>query len=599
MQAAWNFNVRASADLQKAITDGFVAQASELSASADESGIGEKARNARLANARSILSVAKKVAVLANAARVLEIDVYDVIGDGWFYGLSARYMRDVLRYSGDADVIRLRINSDGGSAMEAFAIYNLLVAHRGGVEVQVDGRACSAASVIAMAGDKITMMASSWMMIHCAAGYAEGDPQALRDWADVLDKITAQAADIYAARTKLSAERVLELMKAETWMTAAEAKALGFADVVEPLKSKPSENMRSLATMRLEDFKNVPDELRATIEAARLSATSASQPSAVLKAVPYKKYPLDEDSSWDAAAAVERIRKWASSDDSGDEDKIDWSKYRRAFTWYDDANAETFGAYKLPHHDVVDGELKTVRAGVIAAGNAVNGARGGVDIPEDELPAVRAHLAKHYAEWDAKAPWDEEARAPARAATLEAAAAPGTPAPAAAQPAQAAQVAAPSTSSQAAPAAVGTNPTAGGGKKRTKAMDLKTLMAEHPELFAAVKKLGSDEGVKLGVEQERKRCNAHVKMATKTGAVDIAHKAIESGADLSDQEVIADYMSASMNRGDRNARQTETAAATAATAGAPAAAAAAGATAELDYQDRVVAAYDRQQGVST
>jgi hypothetical protein len=84
---------------------------------------------------------------------------------------------------------------------------------------------------------------------------------------------------------------------------------------------------------------------------------------------------------------------------------MDWAKYRRGFAWYDSKNVETFGGYKLPHHDVKDGKLVTVRRGVIAAGNAVQGSRGGVDIPSVDLPGVKAHLGKHYGSMDMTPPW--------------------------------------------------------------------------------------------------------------------------------------------------------------------------------------------------
>jgi HK97 family phage prohead protease len=115
--------------------------------------------------------------------------------------------------------------------------------------------------------------------------------------------------------------------------------------------------------------------------------------------VPYEATPTLDSDSWDADAALARVRAWA-----GGEDNMDWAKYRRAFAWYDAENAETFGAYKLPHHDVRDGELVVSRAGVIAAMQALLGARGGVDIPESDRKGVYEHLAKHYAQFDMEPP---------------------------------------------------------------------------------------------------------------------------------------------------------------------------------------------------
>jgi hypothetical protein len=116
--------------------------------------------------------------------------------------------------------------------------------------------------------------------------------------------------------------------------------------------------------------------------------------------VPYQGYPVITG-TWDSKAAEKRIRAWA-----GGEDNISWPKYRRAFTWYDSSKPEIFDSYKLPHHDVMDGELRTHRSGVIAAGNAVQGARGGVNIPDSDKAGVRSHLGRHYKQFDMQPPWE-------------------------------------------------------------------------------------------------------------------------------------------------------------------------------------------------
>jgi ATP-dependent protease ClpP protease subunit len=585
MSNACEFIVRASSDVQQSIVAGFTAQAAEVRARADEEGLKDTERSALLSASRAATAAVGKVAKLADGEGVLEVDIYDIVGDYYYGGMSARYMRSVLQYAPAAKMIRLRINSNGGDVIEGFAIYNLLAAHAARIEAQVDGLAASIASVIAMAADKITMAASSWMMIHNPWGSAQGEAHVLRGWADVLDKMGVQAADIYAARTKLSQSRVLEMMKAETWLTAEEAMGLGFADAVTSVKKSSA---RAYAMMRVDDFENVPEKLRQKIESARTQAharraglhpLSAEESSAGLKVVPFKSYPLKDDGNWDGAEVVMRLREWASSDGSGDHGTIDWIKYRRAFTWYDSENPEIFGSYKLPHHDVEDGELVTSRGGVLAAGAAMSGSRGGVSIPDSEVPAVRSHLARHYEEFELVAPW--EAQDSSQSGAL-----PESPAAAVAQAsaATAERVAV----SPAASAAIDQNP-ADGGLTTRQSMDIKLLKEQHPDVYKAVLQEGVDQGVKQGVEQERKRCSAHVKMARNTGANDIAHKAIEGGASVLDEEIHAEYMSAAMNRQDRTARQTESEATAAATAGAAAAAATATTAPAQDLGDKVVA----------
>ncbi|MEM4728027.1 MAG: hypothetical protein QXD04_07225, partial [Candidatus Bathyarchaeia archaeon] len=111
-----------------------------------------------------------------------------------------------------------------------------------------------------------------------------------------------------------------------------------------------------------------------------------------------------ETHEWDADAADQRIRRWASSDGSGDKDKIDWTRYRQAFAWYNDEDPENFGSYKLPHHDIVDGELRVVWRGVASAMAALMGARGGVELPTGDRRGVFQHLARHYAQFDREPP---------------------------------------------------------------------------------------------------------------------------------------------------------------------------------------------------
>ena len=134
-----------------------------------------------------------------------------------------------------------------------------------------------------------------------------------------------------------------------------------------------------------------------------------AQVTAIKAVVPFQDLPLaSEDRSWDADAARARVAKWASSDGSGDKDKIDWGKYRKAFVWYDAKNAENFGAYKLPIADVIDGKLMAVPRAIFAAAAAIQGARGGVNIPDSDIPAIKRHLERYYREMEKEPPWAEK-----------------------------------------------------------------------------------------------------------------------------------------------------------------------------------------------
>lgn len=117
----------------------------------------------------------------------------------------------------------------------------------------------------------------------------------------------------------------------------------------------------------------------------------------------FQDLPLAErDRAWDGDAADKRVREWA---DAGDEPD---ARYRDAHVWYDADSKDQFGAYKLLIADVIDGRLKAVPRAVMAAGNVMQGARGGVDLPKGDIERVKSHLAKYYAKMGETPPWDAD-----------------------------------------------------------------------------------------------------------------------------------------------------------------------------------------------
>jgi len=123
----------------------------------------------------------------------------------------------------------------------------------------------------------------------------------------------------------------------------------------------------------------------------------------VKAAVPFQDLPLaSKDRAWTADAAISRVREFTDSTDEPG------SKYRRAFVWFDSADASNFGAYKLPIADVIDGRLTAVPRGVFAAAAAVQGARGGVDVPDADRAGVIRHLERYYAKMGLDSPFGDE-----------------------------------------------------------------------------------------------------------------------------------------------------------------------------------------------
>lgn len=129
----------------------------------------------------------------------------------------------------DTPNLTVRINSYGGSVSEGLAIYSLLSEFKGHVKTIVDGFACSAASVIFMAGTERVVPENGLLMIHNAWTEARGDSNAMKKVAEDLEKITQPSVNIYVSKTGLSEEKVKEMMDREEWITSKEAYELGFS----------------------------------------------------------------------------------------------------------------------------------------------------------------------------------------------------------------------------------------------------------------------------------------------------------------------------------------------------------------------------------
>jgi len=189
-------------------------------------------------------------AVRARAAGT-EVSIYDEIGA---YGVSAKSFLDELGALPDDGPLTLRLNSPGGSVFDAVAIYNALKRHAGPVSVWIDGIAASAASYIAMAGDEVVMPENAFLMIHDPSGLVMGTADDMRAMAEALDKIKGSLVAGYVAKSGGSEDDIAALMAKETWLDAAEAVELGFAD-------RLAEPVRIAARFDIGRFRNAPPAL--------------------------------------------------------------------------------------------------------------------------------------------------------------------------------------------------------------------------------------------------------------------------------------------------------------------------------------------------
>ena len=207
----------------------------------------------------------KRIFMAAVKASILEILVYDEIGENFWTGggITPATVAAAIKAAGAFESIALRINSPGGSAFDGVAIYNLLRAQAKPIEVFVDGIAASAASVVAMAGDTINMGTGAMLMIHNAAWGCYGDAQALRAAADVIEGISVTIGEIYVKRTGQDAAAVKTIMDAETWMGGDEAVEKGFAtQTVEQTDEQVAQAQQLARKFNLRAFQHAPEGLK-------------------------------------------------------------------------------------------------------------------------------------------------------------------------------------------------------------------------------------------------------------------------------------------------------------------------------------------------
>lgn len=195
----------------------------------------------------------------------------DGVGELYIYGdivryrwddsdTSAKSFKEDLDNLGDIHTLNLYINSPGGSVFEGVAIYNILKRHKAKINVHVDALAASIASVIAMAGDSITMPSNAMMMIHNPWTITWGNAAELRKVADDLDRIGASMRQTYLDRSgdKMSEEKLIEMLEAETWLTAKECQEYGLCDVVE----QENQAAACISEELFAQYKNVPESLK-------------------------------------------------------------------------------------------------------------------------------------------------------------------------------------------------------------------------------------------------------------------------------------------------------------------------------------------------
>ena len=146
----------------------------------------------------------------------------------------------------DVDLINVYINSYGGFISEAWAIHNALKRHKAKIRTVCEGFACSAASLIFMAGDERIMLDTSALWIHNVQTFAAGDYKKLQSEAEGAKKLNELSMQVYLEHVNLSKEELAEMMDKETWISPAEALEWGFATAIQSggESKKPTQSAR-------------------------------------------------------------------------------------------------------------------------------------------------------------------------------------------------------------------------------------------------------------------------------------------------------------------------------------------------------------------
>ena len=204
--------------------------------------------------------------IKAAADKSAEVYIYgDIVSDKWSdTDITAASFNESLKELGEVDTLNIYINSYGGSVFQGQAIYSILKRHSAHKNIYIDGIAASIASLIAMAGDTIYMPENAMMMVHRPWGVVIGNAQDMRKEADALDRILSAMIPAYMAKVgqKTDEFTLLELVDAETWLTAEDAFKYGFADEITKEQAVAASASREI----IDRYTNMPETAKALLK---------------------------------------------------------------------------------------------------------------------------------------------------------------------------------------------------------------------------------------------------------------------------------------------------------------------------------------------
>lgn len=406
---------------------------------------------------------------------------------------NGRMLRDKLKEADGKD-IKIEISSPGGFVYDGFEMYNIIKNYSGNVHMHIMGLAASMASYIALAGDKITAESNSVFMIHNAWTIGMGDHNELRKMSDEIEQLSLLMARTYSRRTGKKLSEIKELMNAETFFFGKDIKKNGFVDEVLPDKKNNGTKKESLAMASLY-INDCYDQVRKS-ESTKEDLEKAAALYATVGTYDSNAKLIDEE--WSKSESETR---WRSHVDVESSEDLPNRRYSKRFGWWDVENAENFGAYKFPHWDFKEGQGEFVNIAAVRNGLA---RLSQSNIPADDKSSVERLLRRYLTKWQ------EQQEEDLHQTPLK-------------------------------------NTEGEKNKMEVSIMTLDELNAQYPTLYADVKA--------EGVRKERDRVKAHITMGTKCGAIEFAHKCILDGKSITEESIMAEYLSSGKNKADIQAKQ--------------------------------------------
>lgn len=231
-----------------------------------------------------------RMAATADDPSVAEIHIIDFIG-GWIDQMlnelynekitvtAKAFIEDLSKLPETVKTLRVHINSPGGDVYGALNIANALrdqqTTKGRTVETIIDGLAASAASVVAMAGSRVTMADNALFMVHNPWTIALGNAAEMRKAADELDTVRDTLVTTYQWHSELEAADIIALLDAETWLDADGAIEKGFVtNKVAGLKAAASIDPRAASKLA------VPEKYRDRVQALLAKPEPDSAPPA-------------------------------------------------------------------------------------------------------------------------------------------------------------------------------------------------------------------------------------------------------------------------------------------------------------------------------